>query len=47
MAKFGDWLLNAVYYAMVTFALTFGSLIVLIWVSALTKVCILYLFKVV
>ena len=43
MAKFGDWLLNAVYYAMVTFAIAIGSVIVLIWLAALTKLCIKYL----
>ena len=47
MNKLGDWLLNACYLASVTFVTTLVGVILLTWILALTKVCILYLFRVV
>ena len=44
MNKLVDWLLNACYFVSVTVVTAISGVVVLIWMAALTKVCILYLF---
>jgi len=43
MTKLGDWLLNVCYIASVTLTTTVVAGVLLIWIAALTKVCVKYL----
>jgi hypothetical protein len=44
MTKLGEHILTVVYVLSVTVVTAISGVVVLIWMAALTKVCILYLF---